>query len=84
MKRDLSFKPKKEIIEAVVFKVKIRDSEFIFEDIESAKLFKSGYERGLKNRKAELKDKSYMLGLQEGIREFSTVKINGFCEYSQP
>lgn len=84
MKRDLSFKPTKEIIEAVVFKVKIRNSEFIFDDIESAELFKNGYEQGVKNRKAESTNKSYKQGHQEGFNESAKGSIKGFCEYSQP
>ncbi len=84
MKRDLSFKPTKEIVEAVVFKVKVRNTEFIFDDIESAELFKKGYEQGIKNGEAVSESKTYKHGFNEGFNESARGSAKGFCEYSQP
>lgn len=65
--RDLSFVPPKEIIKAEVFKVSIGDTEHVFDDMESAKFFKLGYEHGFLTKERVSKVKSYADGYFTGV-----------------
>ena len=69
--KDLSFKPVSEPILAQVFKIKIRDTEYVFDEMEEAKLFKLGYENGLANKEPISMTKSYKCGYQVGANDLA-------------
>ena len=83
MSKDLSFRPKREIVEAVTFKVRIRNTEHVFDDMESAKMFNLGYSHGIKGKEPMSLTKPYKNGYHEGANELARGTDKSFCEYSQ-
>jgi hypothetical protein len=75
---DLSFRPPKEIIKADSFKVNVGNTEYVFDNYESAKYFKWGYKDGYDNAEIKSKVTEYKKGYEQGrlVRERFKNEIN--------
>ena len=71
MSKDLSYKPLGEPICAEVFKVVIRETEYVFDDMESAKQFKNGYNKGITGLEPMSRTKMYKDGYRTGINDLA-------------